>query len=245
MERPQYEEMYEREDWYWWFVGKRRLVSSLIDTWTRLESNSRILDVGCGTGTNLKHLAQWGDGTGVDYSPIALDLARTRGLPQLTQASAMALPFADETFSLVTALDVFYHRWVVDDHRALGECFRVLRPGGWLLLSEPASPRLWGGHDEVFYARERYTLWELSQKVQDAHFSIRKLSYSNTLLFPIFAVSRWLASRSASASDGELPSLPTWLNQILLGVLTVEAMWLRWGNLPIGSSVICLAQKPD
>ncbi len=243
MERPEYQKMYELEDSYWWFVGRRQLVAALIERWLPSGLADPILDVGCGTGGNLAFLARWGRGTGIDLSPLALDLARRRRLPWLAQASGLALPYPDSTFSLVTVFDVLYHRWVGDDRQVIRECQRVLQPEGWLLLAEPALPGLWSRHDEVFYTWHRYTLDEISRMLGEDGFRLRKLSYTNTLLLPLVAIIRLLARWLPVVDAVELRPLPRWLNQTLIHVLSLEARWLQRGTFPIGSSLVCLAQK--
>jgi len=250
VERPEYEKMYELEDSYWWFVGRRRQVQMFIERQMPSGPDGPILDVGCGTGGNLEFLARWRRGVGVDLSPLALDFARRRELPWLVQGSGVALPFPDNRFSLVTAFDVLYHRWITDDSCALCECYRVLRPGGWLLLTDSALPVLWSRHDEIYYARQRYTLGDMRHKLCEAGFKLRKLSYTNTLLLPVAMAVRLLSIRSLlarwfpSAGDSDLMPLPGWLNRVLIGVLSLEALWLRWGTFPVGSSLIGLARKP-
>jgi SAM-dependent methyltransferase len=243
MEWAEYQKMYELEDSYWWFVGRRLLVAALIEQWMPPDPAGPILDVGCGTGGNLAFLARWGGKTGVDLSPVALDFARRRSLLCLVQASGLALPYPDSIFRLVTVSDVLYHRWAVDDGQVVRECQRVLQPGGWLLLSEPALPALWSRHDEVYYAWHRYTLDEIGRMLRGAGFRLCKLSYTNALLLPLLVVVRLVARWFPCADDVELQPLPRWLNQALVGVLSLEAVWLRWGTFPIGSSLVCLAQK--
>src|SRR5882757_8160147 len=92
----------------------------------------RCLDLGCGTGHYLDALRSTGrEVIGVDVSADQLRVARSRG-NQLAQADATALPFADGVFSTVSAI------WVstdVDDFvGAMRESFRVLAPGGQLLV---------------------------------------------------------------------------------------------------------------
>ena len=244
MERSEYQKLYELEDSYWWFVGRRRLVATLIEARTSPAALGPILDVGCGAGGNLAFLSRWGWGAGMDLSPLALDFARQRRLPCLAQASGLALPYASQSFGLVTAFDVLYHRWVTDDDHVVRECWRVLRPGGWLLVMDSALPGLWSRHDEVFYARQRYTLQEMRAMVGQAGFELHKLSYANTLLFPAALAVRWLGRWSPAVEDAEMRPLPGWLNRALTGVLSLEAGWLRRGSFAIGSSLVCLAQKP-
>jgi SAM-dependent methyltransferase len=244
MEYAAYQKLYELEDSYWWFVGRRRLVAELIQTWMGGSLEGPVLDVGCGTGGNLAFLEQWGYGTGIDLSPLALDYARRRGLSRLAQASGQALPYASDTFGLVTAFDVLYHRWVTNDHSVVRECFRILRPGGWLLVMDSALPWLWSHHDEFFHARQRYTLDEMRHMIGLGGFRLRKLTYANSLLFPLVLAFRWLGRWFSSCCDVEMLPLPGWLNLALTGVLSLEATWLRRGTFPIGSSGVCLAQKP-
>ncbi len=242
--------MYELEDSYWWFVGRRRLAQALLDRLGLPARQARILDVGCGTGGNLQFLARWGNGVGVDLSPLPLEFARRRKLPCLAQASGLSLPYAEGVFDLVTAFDVLYHRWITDDARALGECFRVLRPGGWLLVTDSALPALWSQHDEVYCARQRYTLDDIRSKLLEAGFTLHKISYTNALLLPVTFVVRSGATRRVlarwfpSIGDTDLVPLPGWINQALIGILSLESLWLRRGTFPAGSSLIGLAQKP-
>ncbi len=246
MDRPEYESMYELEDVHWWFVGRRNLALTLIEQWITFQPNARILDVGCGTGGNLEALAKYGEVHGLDINPIAVDFARRRPLPQLTQSSGMSLPYPDNSFDLVTIFDVLYHQWIVNDDTAIEELYRVLRPGGWLLLTDSALPILWSSHDQVYYARQRYTLGVMSQKLSRIGFGLKISSYANMLLLPIFLFVRLTMDILPVGSNIDRQGIfPAWLNWILTRVRTLEAYWLRKGkSLPVGSSLVCLAQKP-
>jgi len=246
MDRPEYESMYELEDTHWWFVGRQRLALSLIDQRIDLGREAYILDVGCGTGSNVQALDQLGTSIGLDLSPIALDYARRRCLPRLTQASGLELPYPAGMFELVTIFDVLYHRWITDDIRALQELYRVLRPGGWLLITDSALPVLWSSHDEVYFARQRYTLADLRLKVGRVGFELHVCSYANFLLLPIFLFVRltmdWLPFANEIDSKG---TFPAWLNKSLTCIRSLETIWLRrGGTLPLGSSLVCLSRKP-
>ncbi len=246
MEQPEYERMFQQEDWHWWFVTRRELVAALLENRVNLNPTWRILDIGCGTGGNLAWLNQQAQAVGLDLNPLALNLARRRNLPQLIQASSLTLPYPDDAFNLVTLFDVLYHRWVTNDTQALNEVYRVLQPGGWLLLTDSALPALWSQHDEIFHTRQRYTLAVMRSLLLKAGFAPVFDSYSNLLLLPAMAAMRWLARWFPSMGEADMHPPAPWLNGLLCGVRRVEVAWLRrGGKLPLGSSLVCLVRKPE
>jgi ubiquinone/menaquinone biosynthesis C-methylase UbiE len=103
----------------------------------------RVLDVGCGGGMAVKLLADRArDGfvAGLDYSPEMVDQAARRnsagvgrGAVEVRHGDAMALPYDDESFDQVCAIETFYF-WP-DPMRGLAEAYRVLRPGGQITVA--------------------------------------------------------------------------------------------------------------
>lgn len=243
MEKEQYEILYRLEETHWWYLGMRRMVDSLLQRYVDCSQPLRILDAGCGTGGMVKHLQQFGSVVGLDLSDEALGLCQHRHLPQLTQASVEQLPFADESFDLLTSFDVLYHRAVVNDWLALGEFYRVLRPGGLLLLRVPAYDWLRGAHDVAVHTRHRYSHRELVRKLHAAGFQLQKLTHANALLFPVAAAKRLVEGTEHSwHMDLELPAAP--INRMLLGVLSLEATLLPRVSFPWGLSLVAVASKP-
>ncbi len=245
MDRAEYERSYRLEDWHWWFVSQRRLVATVIEQWVRPDDNSCILDVGCGTGAAMMLMQQWGNPLGIDLNPLPLALARQRQALPLAQASVLTLPYPDNTFNLVTAFDLLYHQWVSDDTWAIAELYRVLQPGGWLIVTDSALPILWSPHDEIYFARQRYTLFCLREKLSRAGFRLQLCSYVSSLLLPVLFMVRLIIRWSPLPNEIDLHPLPGWLNQLLIAIRDLEAKWLlRNHTLPAGSSVFCLVQKP-
>src|SRR5512138_1094109 len=82
MQSHHYPILFEVEESHWWYVGRRRIIQSLVEKIcaTLNTPNPSILDVGCGTGANLKMLAEFGKTEGVDISPQAVEFCRQRGL---------------------------------------------------------------------------------------------------------------------------------------------------------------------
>lgn len=245
MKREFYAEYFEIEDRHWWFVGRRRIFLRLLDRDLQPDPSSdrRLLDVGCGTGTMVRHLGRYGRAEGVDADTEAVRLCRQRGVDRVQHVDGVPLPFGDGAFHAVTALDVIEH--VDDDAQLVRELKRVLRPGGTLLASVPAYPWLWGRQDEIAHHKRRYTATELRRLVIGAGFEVCRLSYFNTLLFPPIAAVR-LARRvskraSEPGSDFEL-TRPGRLNDLLAGVFSVEAPLVARVNLPFGVSVLTVAR---
>lgn len=243
MHPAEYEKMFRVEATHWWFVGKRRLVRALLADLPPLPTPRKILDVGCGTGGMFLLLQHYGCVHGVDVSALALGFAAQRQLAQLNRAELPGLPFAAETFDLVSAFDVLYHRHVADDQSALQAIARVLKPHGHLVLTDSALPFLRSAHDDTFHGARRYTTPEMGDKLRAAGFRIKRLSYANFCIFPAIALRR-LMRRGVSADEGsDVQATPTWLNTLMGGVYRSEASWLKRANLPIGSSIIALAEK--
>jgi ubiquinone/menaquinone biosynthesis C-methylase UbiE len=102
--------------------------------------NAPILDAGCGTGLNLRHLPE--GSVGVDINPRNIELLQKR-LPNHTviEGDVEALPFADASFGTVLCTEVIEH--IPDPSAALAEYQRVLQPGGVLIGSVPARSAIW------------------------------------------------------------------------------------------------------
>jgi SAM-dependent methyltransferase len=98
----------------------------------------------------------------VDISAPALEKLRGRGAA-VALGAVTALPFADESFDLVCALDIVEH--VEEDDAALGELSRVAASGGTVLLSTPLHPLLWTSFDDFVGHKRRYEPSQLISKL--------------------------------------------------------------------------------
>jgi len=248
MKHEEYERMYRFEDGYWWFVARRHLIVSLIESLYPQDGRLRILDIGCGTGKMLDELAAFGDVVGADFSPEALQFCVTRGVgADLARADVRRLPFADGTFDVVTAMDIIEH--IDDDKAASSEIFRVLRPGGRLLVTVPAFTSLWSEHDEALHHYRRYTVPRLKDLFQRVGLSVDKVSYTVTTLFPaIWAyrqVSNLLPKRHGDVEKkANLVNFSEPVNAALLSLSRWETRLVQRLSLPFGVSVVCVARKP-
>lgn len=246
MQQHTYAIMSEVEGAHWWFAGRRRILASFLEgivagLSVSQDGSLRILDVGCGTGANLELLGQFGAAEGVDVSEEALEFCRRRGLTAVKLGAAEQLPYDDESFDLATALDVVEH--LDDDVAGLKEMRRVLRPGGYALLFVPAFMFLWGVQDDVSHHRRRYTIAQLRRAVAAAGLKVERATYANLTFFaPIFLgrlMMRATGYRPESENNINVPAL----NGLLGRALGAESVVLRRTNLPIGVSIVCVAQR--
>lgn len=248
-----YEDLYVKEHTHWWHIGKRAIVYGLLGKYLPggTRTSRRALDLGCGAGLNLERLSQYAQTTGTDYYEEALHFCRRRGFTRLCKADAANLPFGSNLFDIVTALDVIEH--LDDDQVALAELYRVMRPGGVLIISVPAYRFLWTYWDDILGHRRRYTTSMMRDAVTSAGFKVRKLSYSNALILVpavlvriakslLLKVRRRGGEESKPGSD--FIEVPRPLNSALAGYYRLEAAWLQRGGLPFGLSVVCVAEKP-
>jgi SAM-dependent methyltransferase len=243
MQQHTYSLMYQAEEKHWWYVGRRRIIQAFVDKTCHDigKARPRILDVGCGTGANLKMLAEFGDAEGVDVSSEALDFCRKRGLQNVRQSPAETLPYGDMSFDLVTGLDVVEH--LDDDVAGLQEMRRVLRPRGRMLLFVPAFMFLWGVQDDVSNHRRRYTLPELSRKLREAGLTVERATYANLTFFLPILIGRWLMRLTGLRPASENKITMSALNGFLGWIFGAESWWLRRMNFPFGVSIIYVARR--
>ncbi len=241
MNPDEYRRMFQLEDRYWWFVGRRNLALKLLKKHLP-KGHGLVLDLGCGTGAMLGQLQEICNPVGLDVNESALKLTRTRSSFMLVQGSGTQLPLQSSCFDAVIGLDVFEH--IEDDLAALKEAFRVLQPGGILILSVPAFASLWGPHDVALHHFRRYRKKEVEAKLKSVGFMVQKLSYSVFFLFPAVVAVRAIEKLKRGQAKASLPAFPGWLNKDLAGLQALEAHLILRTNLPWGSSVIAVAKKP-
>jgi ubiquinone/menaquinone biosynthesis C-methylase UbiE len=241
----QHDIMRSVEDRYWWYQALRQHVAASIRP---PQSRFSVLDAGCGTGGMLALIRQKfpeADLTGVDESTHAIRLAEARNIAaKFLPANVRDLPFPEGDFDFVLSLDVLSHAGV-DDSLAMHEMYRVLRPGGRLLLNLAAFDFLKGAHDCAVDVDRRYTRPQVRALLEGANFRVERLTYWNASFAPPIALLRWLSRRRAQIAEprSDFRPLPPFLNALLKRVAALELNASHHISLPFGTSLFAVARK--
>jgi ubiquinone/menaquinone biosynthesis C-methylase UbiE len=147
-----------------WFAGGRE--------WIGARARGRILEVAIGTGRNLAYYSAGADVTGIELSPAMLALARERAASlhrpaDLHEGDAQHLPFGDARFD--TAVCVLSLCAIPEPRKAISEMYRVLAPGGRLLLVDHIGSS-WAPVRAAQWLLERVTI-----RTAGEHFTRRQL----------------------------------------------------------------------
>jgi SAM-dependent methyltransferase len=240
MDRDYELQTHQAEDRHWWYRGRRTVIENVI-AGMRLPARARILDAGCGSGRNMVELAHHGTVTGVELSPTSVALARDREAGEVVEGSILEMPFGVGSFDLAVSLDVIEH--LEDDLAALRELRRAVKPGGSLLVTVPAYPWLWSGHDEINHHYRRYTRRSLRRVAEQAGWEQVRTTYFNSLLLPAAIILRILDrfSRKTTESSLDLWVPPKPFNWALERPLALEAALIaRGGRIPAGLSLLAV-----
>jgi SAM-dependent methyltransferase len=234
---------------HFWFHGFRAFVTPFIERAAAGRTDLRILDCGCGTGANLELLGRFGRAYGFDFTETGLRIGREEGRRRTARGDVTAVPFLTGRFDLVTSFDVLYALKTPEARKAVSEMYRLLRPGGYALFNVAAMKMLRGDHSVLGREVQRFSRSGLRELVSSGGFTVERITYTNATLFVPIAVVRTLQrlrglpSEAGAQTDISVPPAP--INAVLRGVLLLESVWLRFLNEPFGSSLLCLARKPQ
>jgi SAM-dependent methyltransferase len=252
------------EEHGWYYEARRRAIARLIDDFVRShEAGPReplnVVDVGCGTGGTTEFLTNYGHVTGVEPSPLAIELLKQYhpdvsvvqgGVDELSKL----LPAHE--YDLATVLGVLYSSGVRDPLKGLESIRRALKPGGWLIWNEATYPFLKRQHDEFVNTARRFYPGEMRDLLIDAGFEVVYGSHLLAWGFPVavglaalyrikqlFGLARRVADEQDETDDRPLPE---WLNDLLMRTTYGEwSLGLSGVKMPVGVSYLVLARKPQ
>ena len=237
----------------WWYRGTRDICFSLLQplltrgtTRPAAVASARpleILDVGCGTGGNLRELSRYGHARGIDIDPLCVEYCRRRGL-DVSLGTMTDLHEPPASIDVLTMFDVLYHADPPETVPILQGMARAVTPGGLIAFREPAMDIARGSHDRAVNGRQRFTRPGITASLRAAGFEPLRVTYLNTLLFPPIVLVRRLQDwRDPKRAHSDVEDTPEPLNSLLLALLHLERSMLRAIDLPFGVSLFAVGQR--
>lgn len=247
-----YERIYMVEESHWWSIGIREICRQLLSSTNRFNRNTKVIDIGCGTGISGKWLKGAGLAGSVVQSDIALhgvSFCKTRGNSKVLVSSAAYLPFKDEHFDLAISMDVVQHININDLKRSFAEAFRVIKPGGTYIIRTNVFRH--GDEPEDTTSYRRFKWDELRDLTKEAGFSLERQTYANAIpailsYLPIPALKRRLPGGKGPKDQGLhlTPTDKTQMKDLIQSwILKLEALLIGRVNIPLGHTMILMARK--
>ena len=228
---------------HWWFRGRRVLFGRLLRR-LGIKPDSRVLDAGTSSGSNLRLLRDlnFTNYRGIEISDEAIAICRRKGLGPVEHGDICNIPFEGQSFDFVFATDVIEH--VERDDAALAEVRRVLAPGGYCLLTVPAFPSLWGHQDVVSHHLRRYRAAKVLALVREAGLTPVSWYHFNYLLFlPIWCARQLLNLLSPRPQSENRLNTPL-INAVLQAVFLFDILTAPVLKLGFGVSFLVICQRP-
>jgi SAM-dependent methyltransferase len=231
--------MAELDERHWWYRARREIIADLIRREAKLPENAQILEIGCGTGHNLPMLSGFGHVEGLELDDEARALSEKRlGRKVMSSPLPELAGVPDKHYDLIGAFDVIEH--IDDDEAALASIATKLKPGGRFIMTVPAHQWMWTAHDVANHHKRRYSKRALKQLIERSPLKLERLSYFNSLLFPL-AVAERTASKLRGKDNGDVKLPPKRLNSALEAVFAAERHLVGRVPLPPGLSLFAVA----
>ncbi|HEY5313546.1 MAG TPA: methyltransferase domain-containing protein [Pirellulales bacterium] len=246
-------ELCAAEETHWWYAGLQNLIARIVRMPDcRLPARPAVLDVGCGTGANLRLLGQCLSPAylgGFDLRRDCVTRARQKCPAAEVYVSDLRAPeMRQRRYDLVLCCDVISSIGLAQCRDGLRAITSRLSPEGMLLVHVPACPRLLGTHDSAVGTVERYRPDDLRSLLDELGLAPQILGYRMSLLFPAVAAVRLGRSclskrpnarpRSDLRASGGIGSR-VW-RAIVAGENLATSRGFRW---PIGSSLVAVARR--
>lgn len=247
MDKASFEEMLSVQDSHWWFKGKRKVIQTLLKRLQicRQKESARILEIGCGTGGNLKLLSQYGKVKALELDDYAR--AQTTTLPDVEVLKGWLPDGMDavehETFDLICMFDVLEH--VQDDDASLAEVRNFLKPNAKLFITVPAYQWMFSVHDARLGHFRRYNKTQLCKQCLRAGYKVSYAGYMNMLALPLMLGAR-LFDRLWDVSEPSGMKTPVGIvNFLLYALFFIESLWIPYIHTPCGGSVVVVAERDE
>ena len=226
---------------HWWFFGRRKILELFLKK-IKLKKNAKILEIGCGTGSNLKILKNYGLLSAMEPSEDAINYLRKKDLTGITFNKGKCpedINFEDK-FDLICMFDVLEH--IEEDKETLSNIIKGLKNNGRLFITVPAYQWLWSQHDIKLMHKRRYNKDTLKKLIKNFEIKIEHITYFNTILFPLALLDR-IAKKiiKNNSKNNKFPNF--FLNALFKTIFSFEKILLKFFYFPFGLSLLLIVKK--
>ncbi len=211
-----------------------------------------LLEIGCSSGFMLKRISETFPhaniiGSDVIYAPL-VKLTETLPHVAMLRFDIKLCPLPDNSVDAIVMLNVLEH--ISDDVAALKQIYRILKPGGILILEVPAGPHLYDIYDESLMHFRRYALRGLTKIIKAQKFEILKQSHLGFFLYPGFFFTKKKNQKFLSASKEIKSSLiaknisQSNNNKLFHKIMQMELFLGKLISYPTGIRCLIACKKP-
>lgn len=244
-----YELLYKIEPNNFWFWGRNRIILTYINHFLRNKEESRLLEIGCGTGFALSFLEKAGFHiSGLDISLNGLKFARKRSKKADLICADITKDKLNIKFDSVCLFDVLEH--IPNDILFLRSCSKLIKQNGLIFITVPADMKIWSKVDEISGHKRRYDREKIIYLLKICGFTIEKISYFNFFLYFPELLSRKFHQKYSDSKNTDIVSvlsglfnIPKIFNTILKIPLFLESVLLKYLSFNMGGSIIVAARK--
>lgn len=240
MERKVYNRHIKNQKTHWWFSVRRKLISEFIKKHSIKKKNLKILDYGCGSGTNIMTLVKFGRVFCYEKDKKTSDYLLSE-YKEVKQVKVFKKLDKSIKYDYIILADVLEH--IKNDASTLKNLKKLIKPNGKILLTVPAYNFLFSKKDEILKHFRRYSYNEIKNLVSK-NYSVKRISFFNTLLFvPIAAITIIFKIFKVDYIDDVEKTPNKIINKLLNFIFSLELFFLKYIDFPFGMSIIIVGEK--
>ena len=240
MEKSVYIRQINYQKTHWWFEGRRNLIHSLFKKFLKNNNNLKILDFGCGSGTNINILKKIGKIDAYEKDKKTRDYLSLK-YKNISNVKVIKKIKPNVLYDVILAADVIEH--IKNDKKTIIFLKNKLKKKGTILITVPAYNFLFSKKDIILKHYRRYSFTSFRKLIQKK-FEIQKISFYNFFLFLPISIITIIFKLIKYDYIDKVEKTPHYLiNKILITILNFENFLLKFIDFPFGVSILFVGKK--